>query len=179
MRFRSADHKLWGCDSVGLGMMGKVPASQEDIKAFCQKFGEISDRLHAEGLKFYYNNHQFEFEKFDGKNTFEIMAEETLADRFKFLVDSYWVQSGGANPIEFIRQYKDRIDIVHLKDMSIVENKQMTTEVGLGNMDMKGIIEVCEEIGVKWYAVEQDNCLRDPFESLEISLKNIKSMGLK
>ncbi|MGL6173988.1 MAG: sugar phosphate isomerase/epimerase family protein [Cellulosilyticaceae bacterium] len=174
-----ADHKLWGCDSVGLGSMGKIPTSLEEVKAFCQTFNQVADKLHEAGLKFYYHNHQFEFEKFEGKNVFEVMAEETSADRFKFLVDTYWIQGGGASPSQFIKQYKDRIDIVHLKDMSIIGNKQMTTEVGLGNMDMASILETCEAIGVKWYAVEQDDCRRNPFESLEISLKNLKAMGLK
>lgn len=174
-----ADHKLWGCDSVGLGAMGKMPTCLEDIKTFCQTFNPVADKLYEAGLKFYYHNHHFEFERFEGKNTFEVMAEETSADRFKFLVDSYWIQSGGANPAKFIEQYKDRIDIVHLKDMSIVGNKQVTTEVGLGNIDMMEILKVCEDIGVRWYAVEQDDCRRNPFESLEISLKNLKAMGLK
>lgn len=174
-----AEHKLWGCDSVGLGSMGKIPTSLEEVQAFCQVFGSISNRLHEQGMKFYYHNHQFEFEKFADKNVFDIMTETTLEDRFKFLVDVYWLQGGGTSPVKFIEQYKNRIDMVHLKDMSIIDNKQMTTEVGLGNMDMMSIIEKCEEIGVRWYAVEQDNCRRNPFESLEISLKNIRAMGLK
>lgn len=174
-----AEHKLWGCDSVGLGSMGQFPTNVEEVKTFYQTFGEVSNKLHEQGMKFYYHNHQFEFEKFEGKNAFEIMAETTLADRYKFLVDVYWLQGGGNNPVKFIEQYKDRIDLVHLKDMSIIDNKQMTTEVGLGNMDMMSIIEKCEEIGVRWYAVEQDNCRRNPFESLEISLKNIRAMGIK
>jgi hypothetical protein len=31
---------------------------------------------------------------------------------------------------------------------------------------------------VVWYLVEQDVCRRDPFESLAISLRNLKAMGL-
>jgi hypothetical protein len=34
-----------------------------------------------------------------------------------------------------------------------------------------GIIKACRDTGVSWYAVEQDICLRDPFESLKISLE--------
>jgi hypothetical protein len=32
---------------------------------------------------------------------------------------------------------------------------------------------------VQWYAVEQDVCHRDPFESMAISLRNLKAMGLE
>lgn len=38
-------------------------------------------------------------------------------------------------------------------------------------MNYKEIINVCRETGVEWFVVEQDVCRRDPFESLEISLR--------
>ena len=41
------------------------------------------------------------------------------------------------------------------------------------------ILAACREAGVEWYIVEQDHCQRDPFESLGISLRNLKAMGLQ
>ena len=41
------------------------------------------------------------------------------------------------------------------------------------------IDRACREAGVKWAIVEEDTCYRDPFESLEISLRNMKEWGLK
>jgi sugar phosphate isomerase/epimerase len=52
------------------------------------------------------------------------------------------------------------------------------TEVGEGNLNWQEIIKACIEIGVEWAMVEQDVCQRDPFESLSISLRNLKKFGL-
>jgi sugar phosphate isomerase/epimerase len=52
-------------------------------------------------------------------------------------------------------------------------------EVGEGNLNWPAILQACREAGVEWYAVEQDECQRDPFESLKISYDNLKAMGLQ
>jgi sugar phosphate isomerase/epimerase len=71
---------------------------------------------------------------------------------------------------------KGRMGVVHLKDLEIIDYKQVFAEVGEGNLNFKAIIEACREIGVEWYVVEQDECRRDPFESLAISLRNLKAL---
>jgi sugar phosphate isomerase/epimerase len=51
-------------------------------------------------------------------------------------------------------------------------------EVGEGNLNWPGILAACKEANVEWYAVEQDICPGDPFESLAISYRNLAAMGL-
>ena len=60
-----------------------------------------------------------------------------------------------------------------------LDRTQFMAEVGEGNLNWKAILAACEKAGVEWYLVEQDICYRDPFESLEISLKNLKEMGVQ
>ena len=51
-------------------------------------------------------------------------------------------------------------------------------EIGEGNLDMKAIIDLAGETGVEHIFIEQDNTYgRDPFESLEISARNLKVLG--
>jgi len=57
--------------------------------------------------------------------------------------------------------------------------KQWMAEVGEGNLNWPGILAACAAGGVEWYAVEQDICQRDPFESLAISYRNLAKMGLR
>ena len=57
--------------------------------------------------------------------------------------------------------------------------EQIMAEVGEGNLDWPGILAAAKNAGVQWYIVEQDTCQRDPFESLKISLDNLKAMGLE
>lgn len=170
-------HKHWGCKYIGLGSMPME--LRNNGEEFVKVFNPIADQIAKSGLKFVYHNHRFEFGKTNGKNVFEVIAEQTDPEKFGLLVDTYWVQAGGANPATFLKEYGNRIDVVHLKDMQIIDDNQTMAEVGEGNMEWTSILNACKEINVEWYAIEQDVCYRDPFESLQISFENVKKMGLK
>lgn len=156
-------------------------------KAF-NMYGKI---LQDEGLKFYYHNHHFEFEKFRGKTGFDILIEETDPELVGFELDVHWIQRGGKNPITLIEQLKGRVDLVHLKDYRIVfpdvqptpelfhkEQCIQFAEIGEGNLDIAGIIEASLKAGAIFLPIEQDTCYgKDPFECLELSISNIKYLG--
>lgn len=175
------EHKLWNCKYVGIGgMPGAYSTSGEGFAKFAKEASEIARKLNDNGLRFVYHNHSFEFQKFDGITGMEILFNESDPEVFEFEIDTYWVQAGGGDPIAWIKKMKNRMGVVHFKDMTISsERKQIMAEVGEGNLNWPGIVEACKEIGVRWYMVEQDVCQRNPFESLAISLKNLHSMGLK
>ena len=77
-----------------------------------------------------------------------------------------------------------RMPVIHLKDMVMTPSadgrgQQTMAEVGEGNINFSGVLEACGRAGVEFYAVEQDICQRDPFESLAISYRNLRAMGLE
>ncbi|WP_139993313.1 sugar phosphate isomerase/epimerase family protein [Paenibacillus paridis] len=168
-------HKLWNCAYVGIGSIPEEYRSSGDGYAeFARKASEVGKRLKEHDLQFIYHNHQFEYQKFDGKTGMDILREESDPSAFGFELDTYWVHVGGVNPVEAIHQVKGRMGVIHLKDLEIIDHQQVFAEIGEGNLNFKAIIEACRETGVEWYVVEQDVCRRDPFESLAISLRNLK-----
>ena len=173
-----AQHKLWDCKYVGLGGLPvEYRTSGEGYAKFAQIANEFSKRFFEQGLEFIYHNHAFEYEKFDGKTGMDILLEESDPRTFGFELDVYWVQTGGVNPVEMINRVDGRMKVVHLKDMAIINNKQVYAEIGEGNLNFQEIINACRQIGVEWYVVEQDECLRDPFESLAISFNYLKQLA--
>ena len=80
---------------------------------------------------------------------------------------------------------KNRMPVVHFKDMVMMRMEpsrrpeQIMAEIGEGNLNWPGIVEACEYAEVEWYAIEQDRCMRDPFESLKISYDNLRAMGVE
>ncbi len=173
-------HKLWGCRYVGLGSMPEqFRGSEQGFRDFAASASEIGRSLNQAGLKFIYHNHDFEFAKFGGKTGMEILLEQSDPEAVDFELDVYWVQAGGADPVEWIRKVEGRMKVVHLKDMiATPERKQRFAEVGEGNMNFAAILEACREIGVEWAAVEQDDCYeRNPFDSLAISRTNLLGLG--
>jgi len=169
-------HELWGCKYAGIGGLPVEFRNAEGYVAFAKEASEIGKRLQERGIQFIYHNHHFEFQKYSGVTGMELLRTESDAEAFGFELDTYWVQAGGANPVDWIHKVNGRMKVVHLKDMAIVDQQQLYAEIGEGNLDFPAIIEACRQTGVEWYVVEQDVCQRDPFESLAISWNNLNKL---
>ena len=172
------EHNLWGCKHAAIGGLPQKYRSAEGYARFAKEASEVAKRLAEGGLTFSYHNHSFELERFNGRTGLEILYEDSDPKYFNSELDTYWIQHGGGDPAAWIRKLKGRADIVHLKDMAMDGRTQLFAEVGEGNLNWPAILDACKEAGVEWYIVEQDTCQRDPFESLGISLRNLKEMGL-
>lgn len=173
----AAEHKIWGCKAVGVGMMPQeFPRTVKGFASFAAELNTLGRRFAGEGLQLIYHNHKFEFEKFDGVTGLELLLENTDPKNVCFEIDTYWVQAGGANPVDWIYKVKGRMPVVHFKDMSIKNDAQTMAEIGEGNIDFTSVIKACDETGVKWAAVEQDICPGDPFDSLKLSFDNLSRM---
>ena len=174
-------NKTLGCYLCGVGAMpGEARESVEGLDQFIKDANEISAKLKKEGLYFGYHNHHFEFAKLDGKLIMDRLINETNPDEFMFIVDTYWLQFGGVNPVDFIKKLGKRAMMVHFKDYHINPEKNFTVEmceVGEGNLNWDKIICACDEAGAQYALVEQDICNRNPFESLKMSYDFLKSKG--
>ena len=129
-------------------------------------------------MTFGYHNHSFELEKFGDRTGLAILCEDSDPQYFKAEIDTYWIQHGGGDPIAWITKMNGRVPLLHMKDMTMSGHERLFAEIGEGNLNWTGILKAAKQAGVTWYIVEQDTCQRDPFESLGISLRNLKAMGL-
>jgi sugar phosphate isomerase/epimerase len=85
------------------------------------------------------------------------------------------VAHGGADPADWIERVSGRIPVVHFKDMTIdVDRVQKICEVGAGNLNWPRIVDACRKAGVESYMIERDNGDLDPFDSLAISIANMR-----
>lgn len=175
-----AQHRLWECRHVAVGSMpNQYREDEAGYRRFVADAVAVGRRLADSGMSFSYHNHSFEFVRFGNRSGLEIIFEESDPRYLMAEIDTYWVQHGGDDPVAWIRCMKDRMPIVHFKDMSReADSTPYMTEVGEGILDWPAIIEACRDIGVEWAAVEQDICRRDPFESLAISHRNLVNLGL-
>jgi len=172
-----AEHETLGCRHIAVGSLPPSFRSAEGYVQFAKEASEVARGLQDAGLTFSYHNHDFEFERFGDRTGLQILIEES-DPALGFEIDTYWVQHGGGDPAAWIRRVAGRIPIVHVKDMTMRGREVLMAEVGEGNLNWPAILEACRSANVEWYSVEQDICQRDPFESLAISLRNLKGMGL-
>ncbi len=176
-----AQHKLWQCQHVAVGSMpAEYREGDEDgYKRFAAEAAEVGEKLAAADLTFSYHNHNFEFVRFGNRTGLDLIYDETDPRYLQAEIDTYWVQAGGGDPAAWIMKVKDRMPVVHLKDMAVSGREQVMAEVGEGNLNWPAILQACKDANVEWYAVEQDITPGDPFDSLKISYDNLRAMGLE
>jgi len=176
-----AEHKMWCCTHAAIGgLFTPEYCSLDGLKRFLDELGPVAEKLAQEGIDFSYHNHNHELVRYGEKTWLEMLYEQAPPEMLKAEIDVYWIQAGGGDPAAWIRKCAGREPLLHLKDMAVGPNReQRMAEIGEGNMNWPAILQAAEESGVEWYLVEQDECYgRDPFESLAISYRNLRAMGL-
>jgi sugar phosphate isomerase/epimerase len=174
-------HHALGCDFVAIGSIPGIYSSlgATGYRSWTADAKPVIARLNAAGLRFGYHNHAFEFERCgsDRKTFFDILAQDGAPDMM-IEMDVYWVEHAGFNPVRVIEQLHGRLPVVHVKDKEIAGGDPVMAPVGEGNLDWPSILHALEEAGVEWYAVEQDECRRDPFDCLRSSFEFLTGVTL-
>jgi sugar phosphate isomerase/epimerase len=167
-------HQTLGCDYAAIGgLPSGYSQDAEGYRKFIVDAASVMNALASQGIRFGFHNHSHEFQKSgEGQKTlYDILVEE--APRTLMLeVDTHWVAHAGASPAALLRRCAGRIPVVHVKDTEVVAGLgPIMCPVGEGNLDWPAIIAECEAGGTESYAVEQDDCRRDPFDCLRSSFK--------
>lgn len=189
------------CDLLRIGMLPfEAMASLEKVIEFSHEVNAVAKKLQEEGIKLYYHNHHIEFTKYEGEYLLDIIRRQ--APLLGFELDVHWVHRGGLNPVEVIKRYKGKVELIHLKDYrvnrvpeSALESlyagdikgfmQQFTdiiefAELGAGSLDFKAIIEASLDAGVRYLLVEQDDQYgRDPFDCLKDSRDYLIELGYR
>ena len=161
---------------------------------------KVAKALKVNGIQMGYHNHDFEFEKRDGKFLLDWLYETVPADLLQAELDTCWVKYSGNDPVEYINKYADRSELLHLKDFvsdkfaagpvyALIDDKgnseaaEQTSSfefrpLGQGVQDFKPILEAAEKAGIEYLIVEQDSCpTATPMESAKISREYLKTLG--
>lgn len=146
------------------------------ITALVEGLDKAGKVLQEAGLVLTYHNHATELVKIGGKTILEHIYDTTDPKALQGEIDTYWIQAGGADPVEWCEKLSGRLPLLHLKDYAMTfENKPRFAEIGQGNLDWKRIVAAAEKSGCQWFIIEQDSCPGDPFVSLKMSFDYVKA----
>lgn len=175
-----ADHDVFGCRYIGVGMMPGGLRNPGDYGDFVRRFVPAGREIAKAGKLLMYHNHNFEFMKApDGKLYLEKLAEDFAPEELGFTLDTYWVQHGGGDPSAWLDRLAGRVPCVHLKDMACADFTQRMAPVGEGNLNWDRILSHAESAGARYLLVEQDDCGgEDPFDCLRRSYEFLTARGL-
>lgn len=153
-----------------LGAPGAVvPALSEDhfdsadaVDRTAERLTALADELSAHGWDLHYHNHAREFVDIGEETALERIIRQVKDVRIE--LDVGWALVGGMDPVEFINEYGDSIDILHMKDMDA--GKEEFREIGEGDVDMAACAEAGHNADVEWFIYEHDDPA-DPATSID------------
>lgn len=114
---------------------------------------------------FGYHNHDYEFEKDNGKVLYDVLLDNTDAKLVKMELDLGWVVVTGNDPLQYFNKYPGRFPLWHLKDMDMV--KKHSIEFGKGKLNIGAMLKSAKQAGMKHFFVEQEEYTHTAQESLQ------------
>ncbi|AWB45135.1 sugar phosphate isomerase/epimerase [Paenibacillus sp. CAA11] len=148
------------------------------------RWDEIIEDIRKIGLKcqqqemtLFYHNHEFELtSSLEGEPVLDKIFGRVPASQLQVELDACWVHYAGYDPLEYIMKYAGRLPLLHLKDMiTRPDGSAETVELGQGEVEIKRIADAGISAGVEWLIVEQDFCAKPPMESIELSMKWLRT----
>ena len=173
-------HQIFDCKLTAVGGFSKKDDwTRAAWDGFITSYNILARKFDDAAVRIGYHNHSHEFAPLDdGSIPLQLLVDE-LDDSIWFEFDVYWVAHGLGDPAAWISKTPGRCPALHYKDGVMKPDRtHLMCEVGNGNLNWPAINKAAADASVKWYLVERDNGELDPFESLEISIKNMRAMGL-
>ena len=137
--------------------------SIEGLQAYCNYFNEIGEKCNQQGIRFGFHNHAEEFNAFDGVVIYDYMLQNTDPEKVMFQIDLYWAFAGNVDPVDYFERYPGRFENWHVKDVDVIGAS--------GKIDFERIFGHAELAGLKDIVVEFEHPEKDPFKSLDLSIK--------
>ncbi|MDR2809127.1 MAG: sugar phosphate isomerase/epimerase [Tannerellaceae bacterium] len=146
---------------------GQPPTrSVEETSYVCEVFNEAGKIAKAGGLIWGYHNHSGEFARVIPGGTevvtgrpgfgqkppegiriiYDIFLEKTDPSLVIFELDVYWTVMGQQDPVAYMKQYPQRIRVLHIKDVAVLGES--------GMMNFQKIYEVAYANGIQDFFVE-------------------------
>lgn len=138
----------------------------DDAKKACTDFNTAGKLLKEKyGLVFCYHNHGYEFRPYENGTLFDYMMANTKPEHVSIELDILWVQFPGADPVDLLKRYGNRIKLIHLKDLKkgVPGNFSGGTDVnndvalGTGVIDIAGVVQAAKKAKVAYLFIEDES----------------------
>lgn len=144
----------------------------DQVKRNIEHINAAGEACASAGLMFGYHNHDWELKPLDGVVPYDLMIEQTDADKVSFQIDTYWIVKAGASLSDYLRRFSGRFNSAHLKD---IDEHGDFEDVGHGTIDFPRFVSEAEAAGVEYFFVERDDP-PDPRSAMRRSLEYLRDM---
>ena len=147
----------------------------ENYKKVADAFSKAAEDCKKSNIVFGYHNHDYEFEKENGKVLYDVLLENTDSNLVTMELDLGWVVASGNDPLIYFEKYPGRFPLWHLKDMDTT--KMQSTEFGKGKVKVAELLKNAKKSGVKYIFVEQEEYASTALESMKFDFDYLQKLN--
>lgn len=139
---------------------------EKTTRAAAAVFNHAGEVLAKHGIRFFYHVHGYEFHPHGAGTLLDLLFAETNPKYVTYQMDVLWVVFPGQDPVQWLKRYPDRWELLHLKDLkkgvrtgSLSGSTDVNNDValGTGQMDWPAILKQAKKNGVKYYFIEDES----------------------
>ncbi len=157
--------------------------NMNELKSFLELFNKNGELCKKSGMKFGYHNHDFEFSTMiEGKRLYDIILASTDPKLVAQQMDIGNMYGAGGRPLELLKQYPGRFELVHVKDEIKSSKGEMggyeSTQLGAGVIQVKDVLDLARKSGTTYFIIEQESYQgKSPLESVKEDFGIMKNWG--
>jgi sugar phosphate isomerase/epimerase len=139
------------CPAIG------APKTMDDAKKITSQFNKCGEICKKAGIRFGYHNHDHDFKMVDNQSTLDVYIQNTDPSLVDYEMDIYWVITANQDPEAWLKKYKNRFRLCHIKDrIKNAAEKDASCILGEGSIDFAKIVKIAKDNGMQYYIVEQE-----------------------
>jgi sugar phosphate isomerase/epimerase len=154
----------------------------ENARHAVEVFDAAGKALREHGLTFTYHFHGYELREHEDGTLLDYIIRNTNPEYVSFQMDIFWVHFGGGDVPQILLRYPDRFKTMHLKDMQVGIEKDLTgltdeehnVVLGSGELDMPAILRAAKQVGIEHYFIEDESSR--VLEQLPLSIEYLRSV---
>ena len=155
--------------------------AEEDLVKYGRLLTEVGKRTQPLGIETTYHNHMHQLG--ETPEEVDVILKNADPKYVSLLLDVAHYQQGGGDPAKAVRQYKDRIKALHIKDVrdknALDPSKPYQfVELGQGRVNFPELFAALKEVKFKGYAIIELDAVpekdRTPLESAQISREYLR-----
>ena len=160
---------------------------QKTIDAFkriAEEFNGYGAICKKNGLRFAYHPHDYPYKPVDGQLPIDVLLANTDPEIVDFEMDFYYTVTEGQDPEAYIKKYKPRFRLCHMRDvlkerLPAGSEEESACDLGTGIINYPHLLSTGLDNGMKYFFVEQSRFFHQtPLQSAKVNIDYLKGIKL-
>ena len=134
--------------------------SIDDFKRIADEFNGYGTICKKHGLRFAYHPHDYPYKKVEGQLPIDVLLDHTDPELVDYQMDIYYTVTEGLDPEYYIKKYKPRFRLCHMRDvlkvrLPVGSTEESACDLGDGIINYKQLLSTALDNGMQYFFVEQ------------------------